>query len=112
MRGGLLGTALIAAAWPTAASPCSPINVHMELLAPAGGMEAAYAALYFGADAIYLGLKKFSARAEAENFVPQAGPCAVAHAGRAHDRDRPRATIRRLGRRPPRNGGFHPGRWL
>jgi U32 family peptidase len=41
----------------------------VELLAPAGGMEAAYAALHFGADAIYLGLKKFSARAEAENFT-------------------------------------------
>ncbi|MCS7045530.1 MAG: U32 family peptidase [Gemmataceae bacterium] len=40
----------------------------VELLAPAGGLEAAYAALHFGADAIYLGLKKFSARAEAENF--------------------------------------------
>lgn len=39
-----------------------------ELLAPAGGPEAAYAALHFGADAIYLGLKKFSARAEADNF--------------------------------------------
>jgi U32 family peptidase len=41
----------------------------VELLAPAGGMEAAYAALHYGADAIYLGLKKFSARAEAENFT-------------------------------------------
>jgi len=41
----------------------------VELLAPAGGLEAAYAALHFGADAIYLGLKKFSARAEAENFT-------------------------------------------
>jgi putative protease len=40
-----------------------------ELLAPAGGLEAAYAAFHFGADAIYLGLKKFSARAEAENFT-------------------------------------------
>jgi putative protease len=40
-----------------------------ELLAPAGGPEAAYAAFHFGADAIYLGLKKFSARAEAENFT-------------------------------------------
>lgn len=40
-----------------------------ELLAPAGGLEAGYAALHFGADAIYLGLKKFSARAEAENFT-------------------------------------------
>src|SRR5438874_2588416 len=40
-----------------------------ELLAPAGGPEAGYAAFHFGADAIYLGLKKFSARAEAENFT-------------------------------------------
>src|SRR5438128_1043299 len=42
---------------------------HAELLAPAGGPEAAFAAFHFGADAIYLGLKKFSARAEAENFT-------------------------------------------
>jgi collagenase-like PrtC family protease len=41
----------------------------VELLAPAGGLEAAYAALQFGADAIYLGLRQFSARAEAENFT-------------------------------------------
>jgi len=41
----------------------------VELLAPAGGPEAAFAAFQFGADAIYLGLKKFSARAEAENFT-------------------------------------------
>jgi putative protease len=40
-----------------------------ELLAPAGGSEAAFAAFHFGADAVYLGLKKFSARAEAENFT-------------------------------------------
>jgi putative protease len=40
----------------------------VELLAPAGGPEAAFAAFHFGADAVYLGLKKFSARAEAENF--------------------------------------------
>src|SRR3954454_22319354 len=31
----------------------------VELLAPAGGPEAAFAALHYGADAIYLGLKKF-----------------------------------------------------
>jgi putative protease len=42
---------------------------QVELMAPAGGPEAAYAAFHFGADAIYLGLKKFSARAEAENFT-------------------------------------------
>jgi putative protease len=40
-----------------------------ELLAPAGGLDAGYAALHFGADSVYLGLKKFSARAEAENFT-------------------------------------------
>ena len=42
-----------------------------ELLAPAGDLEAGYAALYFGADAVYLGLKNFSARAGATNFTPQ-----------------------------------------
>jgi putative protease len=39
-----------------------------ELLAPAGGPDAGYAALHYGADAVYLGLKRFSARSEAENF--------------------------------------------
>lgn len=39
-----------------------------ELLAPAGDIEAGYAALYYGADAVYLGLQKFSARATAANF--------------------------------------------
>jgi len=39
-----------------------------ELLAPAGDAEAGYAALYYGADAVYLGLSKFSARATATNF--------------------------------------------
>lgn len=39
-----------------------------ELLAPAGDIEAGYAALYYGADAVYLGLPKFSARATATNF--------------------------------------------
>lgn len=41
----------------------------VELLAPAGGAESAFAAFQYGADAVYLGLKKFSARAEAENFT-------------------------------------------
>jgi putative protease len=39
-----------------------------ELLAPAGDLDAAYAAFHYGADAVYLGLKRFSARAEASNF--------------------------------------------
>ena len=50
--------------------PAADVLTHpTELLAPAGGPEAAFAAFHFGADAIYLGLKKFSARAEAENFT-------------------------------------------
>src|SRR5207253_3282285 len=52
--------------------PAANETIHhgpAELLAPAGGPEAAFAAFHFGADAIYLGLKKFSARAEAENFT-------------------------------------------
>ena len=39
-----------------------------ELLSPAGDIEAAYSAFYFGADAVYLGLRQFSARADATNF--------------------------------------------
>lgn len=42
--------------------------MKQELLAPAGDIEAGYAALYYGADAVYLGLQKFSARATASNF--------------------------------------------
>jgi putative protease len=45
--------------------PARPI----ELLAPAGGLEAGLAALQYGADAVYLGLKRFSARADAQNFT-------------------------------------------
>ena len=39
-----------------------------EILAPAGDKNAAMAALAAGADAIYLGLKHFSARMQADNF--------------------------------------------
>lgn len=42
--------------------------MEKELLAPAGDIEAGYAALYYGADAVYLGLQQFSARATAANF--------------------------------------------
>ncbi len=41
----------------------------MELLAPAGSIEAFFAALDHGADAVYVGLKAFSARAYAANFT-------------------------------------------
>ncbi len=40
-----------------------------ELLAPAGSFEAFFAAAEAGADAIYTGLKEFSARAKAKNFT-------------------------------------------
>ncbi len=43
-----------------------------ELLAPAGTPEAAWAALAYGADAVYAGLPRFSARAEAGNFSAEA----------------------------------------
>ena len=39
-----------------------------ELLAPAGGLEAFFAALDSGADAVYCGFAEFSARAKARNF--------------------------------------------
>ena len=39
-----------------------------ELLAPAGDMECLYAAVAAGADAVYVGGKRFGARAFAKNF--------------------------------------------
>ena len=42
--------------------------MRAELLAPAGDEQSAYIALRSGADAVYLGLTRFSARASAENF--------------------------------------------
>ena len=47
--------------------PLHPLQTP-ELLAPAGSFECAAAAFHYGADAVYLGLKRFSARAEAANF--------------------------------------------
>ncbi len=40
----------------------------IEILAPAGGEETARLAIGCGADAVYLGLSRFSARSAAENF--------------------------------------------
>jgi putative protease len=40
-----------------------------EILAPVGGREQFFAALHSGADAVFLGLKNFNARARAENFT-------------------------------------------
>ena len=39
-----------------------------EVLAPAGSFEIGLAALYSGADALYLALESFGARAYAKNF--------------------------------------------
>ena len=41
----------------------------MELLAPAGDLKSFYAAVYNGADAVYLGLQAFNARMKADNFT-------------------------------------------
>ena len=40
----------------------------MELLAPVGDLKSFYAAVYNGADAVYLGLQNFNARMKADNF--------------------------------------------
>ena len=42
-----------------------------ELLSPAGGLDAALAAFQYGADAVYIGLPRFSARADADNLTPE-----------------------------------------
>lgn len=51
-----------------------------ELLAPAGNFEKMQAAIHYGADAIYLGGKKFSLRAHATNFSDEEIARAVAYA--------------------------------
>ena len=43
----------------------------MELLAPAGSMDALRAAVQNGANAVYLGCGNFNARQSAKNFTPQ-----------------------------------------
>lgn len=67
-----------------------------ELLAPAGGPEAGYAALQYGADAVYLGLSRFSARAEAENFTPAALSDFVGYAHASAPRRRVYVTLNTL----------------
>ena len=53
-----------------------------ELLAPAGSIDALRAALHFGADAVYGGMKKYGLRAFAGNFDPDelAEALALTHA--------------------------------
>lgn len=43
-------------------------KMNCEILAPAGDERSARAAIFSGADAVYLGLTRFSARSSAENF--------------------------------------------
>ena len=43
----------------------------LELLAPAGSMDALKAAVQNGANAVYLGCGAFNARQSAKNFTPQ-----------------------------------------
>ena len=50
-------------------NPAPAKSGKTELLAPAGSIEAFFAALDHGADAVYCGLKEFSARARARNFT-------------------------------------------
>lgn len=51
-----------------------------ELLAPGGSYEAACAALQYGADAVYVGLPSFSARADAPNISAEQLALLIAHA--------------------------------
>ena len=43
----------------------------LEILAPAGNREMLGAAVFSGADAVYLGLTGFNARRTAGNFTPE-----------------------------------------
>ena len=56
----------------------------MELLAPVGGMEQLKAAVRFGADAVYGGMKSYGLRAFAGNFDQEQLTEAVAYAHQNH----------------------------
>lgn len=56
----------------------------LELLAPAGNFEKLKTAIYYGADAVYLGGKSFSLRAQADNFTEEEILKAVEY---AHERN-------------------------
>ncbi|HCC54487.1 MAG TPA: hypothetical protein DEQ20_06130 [Desulfobulbaceae bacterium] len=62
------------------------VNRKTELLAPAGSLESFFAALENGADAVYCGLKEFSARAKAKNFTLPEVEKMTAHAHRQRRR--------------------------
>ena len=51
----------------------------LELLAPAGSMEAVTAAVQAGADAVYMGYGDFNARRNAKNFSREEFAAAVSY---------------------------------
>ena len=63
----------------------APTISKPEILAPAGSLEAFFAAMEGGADAVYTGLREFSARAKAKNFSTSEMERLVAY---AHGLDR------------------------
>ena len=67
----LLKQFLLPSAWEIVITNVQVSKSMMELLSPAGNLETALAAFDGGADAVYCGLEKFSARARAENFTPE-----------------------------------------
>src|SRR5664280_405520 len=50
------------------------VRTKCELIAPAGNMECARAAVANGADAVYFGLPRFNARMRADNFTEEQLP--------------------------------------
>ena len=44
------------------------VRILTELLSPCGGKKELKAAVYAGANAVYLGVSKFNARQSADNF--------------------------------------------
>lgn len=61
---------------------------RIELLSPAGDLERLKIAILYGADAVYIGGKKFSLRSRASNFdiedIQEAVKFADAHGARIH----------------------------
>ena len=50
-----------------------PMTIPLELVAPVGNADIGIAAIDHGADAVYIGAPKFSARAEAGNSLEEIG---------------------------------------
>ncbi len=65
-----------------------PEKKKIELLAPAGGMDQLHYAVYYGADAVYMGADRFGLRARATNFtlgtIPEAVKFAHSHGVKVH----------------------------